>query len=142
MNNKIAATIVGFLFAIGLGISGMTNPQNVLSFLDVLSNWNPSLALVMIGAISVHFFFYRSIRRRTKPLLCDQWHVPTNSKISKSLIVGSILFGIGWGLSGYCPGPAITSLATLQARPLIFISGMILGMFIFKVADNKMRFRR
>ena len=141
MNNKFAAGIVGFLFAVGLGISGMTDPQNVLSFLDIFGTWNPALAFVMIGAISVHFILYRLIRKREKPVLSAEWHIPSNSKITKSLVIGSILFGIGWGLAGYCPGPGITSLATFGARPLTFVAGMILGMLVFKAVDQRSRLK-
>lgn len=132
MNNKIAAAIVGFLFAVGLGISSMTDPQKVLSFLDIFGKWDPSLAFVMIGAILVHFFSYRLIRKRKSPVFSSEWHVPPDSKITPSLIGGALIFGVGWGLAGYCPGPALTSIATLDSRPLVFVAGMILGMLLFK----------
>jgi uncharacterized membrane protein YedE/YeeE len=142
MKNNIAAGTVGFLFALGLGISGMTDPQKVLSFLDIFGQWDPSLAFVMIGAILVHFLLYRPIRGKRSPRFCSEWHVPTNSKITPSLIMGAVIFGMGWGLAGYCPGPAITSLATLNSRPLVFVAAMILGMFLFKVLDRKIGFKR
>jgi uncharacterized membrane protein YedE/YeeE len=142
MKANLAAGTVGFLFALGLGISGMTDPQKVLSFLDIFGKWDPSLAFVMIGAILVHLPLYRLIRRQMSPRLCSEWHIPENSKITPSLMMGAMIFGMGWGLAGYCPGPAITSLATLNFRPLIFVATMILGMFLFKVLDRKIGFKR
>lgn len=142
MNQKLAAFAVGFIFALGLGISGMTQPQKVVGFLDLFGNWDPSLMFVMVGAIAVHFISYRLIRKRASPLFSTQWHVPTKKDVTPTLIVGSILFGIGWGLAGYCPGPALTSLASLQAEPVIFVISMLLGMFLFLQLDKKLKFRR
>jgi uncharacterized membrane protein YedE/YeeE len=134
--------IVGFVFALGLGISGMTQPQKVIGFLDIFGNWDPTLIFVMVGAITVHFFTYKLIRRRARPLFSNVWHVPEKTKISRSLIIGSIVFGMGWGLAGYCPGPAITSLASFQLRPAIFVVGMLAGMLVFKVLDKKLKISR
>lgn len=142
MKANLAAGTVGFLFALGLGISGMTDPQKVLSFLDIFGKWDPSLAFVMIGAILVHLPLYRLIRRQRSPRLCSEWYIPENSKITPSLMMGAMIFGMGWGLAGYCPGPAIASLATLNFRPLVFVATMILGMFLFKVLDRKIGFKR
>lgn len=122
---------VGFIFAIGLAISGMTQPQKVISFLNPWS-WDPSLLFVMFGAIGVHLISYPLIRRRPSPLLDTQWHVPTRKDITARLVLGSALFGIGWGLAGFCPGPALTSLATGDLRVLAFVGAMIVGMLIFK----------
>jgi uncharacterized membrane protein YedE/YeeE len=142
MKTGIAAFIVGFIFAIGLGISGMTQPVKVVGFLDLFGAWDPSLIFVMVGAIAVHSITYRLIRRRSSPLLVSEWHVPTKKELTPSLIIGSVLFGVGWGLGGFCPGPAVTSLASLEARPLIFVISMLAGMFLFRVLDQKLKFRK
>lgn len=146
MKNNISALIVGFIFAIGLGISGMTQPQKVIGFLDLFgsanSSWDPSLIFVMIGAIAVHFVTYKIVRKRKTPFFSSSWHVPTKNEITPALVVGSILFGMGWGLAGYCPGPAITSLASFEIKPVIFVISMILGMYIFKILDLKFKFRK
>lgn len=142
MKSNLAAGIVGFLFALGLGISGMTDPHKVLSFLDVFGSWDPSLMFVMVGAILVHLLLYRLIRKQKSPLYGSEWHVPKNSQITPSLVAGALIFGVGWGLAGYCPGPGIASLATMDPRPLVFVGSMILGMLLFKLLDKKIGFKR
>jgi uncharacterized membrane protein YedE/YeeE len=137
MKQHFGAFIVGVLFAVGLGISGMTQPQKVIGFLDIFGNWDPSIIFVMCGAILVHFFSYRMIRKRKAPWFSDKWHIPTRKDISPALVLGSLMFGIGWGLGGYCPGPAVTSLASFQIRPFIFVLSMILGMVVFRGVDRK-----
>lgn len=124
---------VGVLFALGLGISGMTQPQKVVGFLDILGSWDPSLMFVMIGAIGVHMISYRLIRKRSSPVLTADWHVPVEKRIDSKLLLGAALFGIGWGIAGYCPGPAITSLANFEAQPLIFVGSMIFGMLLLRL---------
>jgi len=142
MKNSISAFIVGLIFALGLGISGMTQPQKVIGFLDIFQNWDPSLMFVMVGAIAVHGVLYRLIRRRTTPLFSPKWHVPENKEITKSLVIGSVIFGFGWGLAGYCPGPALTSLASFESRPLIFVASMLLGMLAFKFFNKIVKVKR
>ena len=142
MKNKIAAALVGSLFALGLGVSGMTDPQKVLSFLNIFGKWDPSLAFVMIGAISIHFLFYRLVRKRRAPIFASEWHIPKNQKISRSLVLGALIFGIGWGLAGYCPGPGLTSAVTLKASPLLFVGGMFLGMLLFNFINRKFGLRK
>lgn len=142
MKNNFAAFLVGIIFALGLGLSGMTDPQKVLGFLNIFGAWDPSLVFVMIGAIGVHFVSYRLIRKRKSPVLAKKWEVPPNSPLTPSLIAGAILFGIGWGLAGYCPGPGITALASLELRPLVFVAAMLLGMLIFRWFDRRVGFRR
>lgn len=142
MKNGLAALVVGFIFSIGLGISGMTKPKKVVGFLDVFGEWDPSLIFVMIGAISVHFITYKLIRRKASPLLSAQWHVPTKKDITPALVTGSLLFGIGWGLAGFCPGPAVTSLASFQMQPVLFVVSMLLGMFVFRVVDKKLQLKK
>ena len=142
MKNNITAAIVGSIFALGLGIAGMTDPQKVLSFLDIFGGWDPSLAFVMGGAISIHFLFYRLAKNWTNPVFSKEWHIPKNQKLSRSLVLGALIFGIGWGLAGFCPGPGLASIATLEARPLVFVAGMLLGMLGFRVLDRKFGLRR
>lgn len=142
MKRAIASLVVGFIFAIGLGVSGMVRPEKVIGFLDFFGNWDPSLVFVMVGAILVHAVSYRFIKKNKSPILDNQWHVPTKIEITPALIFGSILFGIGWGLAGYCPGPAITSLATFQQSSFVFVLSMLVGMILFNVADKKIKMRK
>lgn len=142
MKNAVAALVVGFIFALGLGLSGMTQPQKIVGFLDLFGNWDPSLIFVMVGAIVVHFITYKLIRRRSSPLLSSQWHVPTKTEITPALVLGSFIFGVGWALGGFCPGPAVTSLASFESRPLVFVISMLLGMFLFKLVDKKLKLRK
>lgn len=142
MKNGLAALLVGFIFALGLGISGMTQPQKVVGFLDVFGVWDPSLIFVMAGAIAVHIVTYKLIRKRSSPLLSAQWHVPTKKEITPALIVGSLLFGVGWGLAGFCPGPAVTSLASFELKPFVFVLSMLVGMYIFRLVDKKIQFKK
>lgn len=143
MKNAVVSYIVGLLFAIGLGISGMTQPQKVINFLDFFRSWDPSLLFVMVGAIVIHYSAYFFIRKlRKTPLLDKEWHIPTKKDITPSLVVGSILFGIGWGLGGFCPGPAITSLFSFEIKPIAFIISMIVGMILFRIVDHRFKFKR
>lgn len=142
MKNNIAALIVGIIFSLGLGISGMTRPEKIIGFLNIFGNWDASLAFVMVGAIGAHAVAYRLIRRRNSPLFSKEFYVPTSKELTPSLIIGAFIFGVGWALAGYCPGPAITSLASGQLRPLMFVVSMILGMIafrIYQVVINKSR---
>ena len=134
--------IVGLVFAIGLGYSGMTKPEKVIGFLDIFRQWDPSLMFVMVGAIGVHFIAYKIIRKKPSPLLDTQWYVPEKKEITKPLILGSLLFGVGWGLGGYCPGPGVVSLASFQLSPLVFVFGMVAGMGIFRLVDSKLKWNR
>ncbi|WP_413560643.1 DUF6691 family protein [Bdellovibrio sp. HCB209] len=133
---NIAALLVGFIFSIGLGISGMTQPHKVVSFLTIGEGWDPSLLFVMVGAIPVHMITYFVIRRKKSPLLDTQFHLPQATEISKSLIIGSVIFGLGWGLAGYCPGPALTSLGSGSVSAIIFVFSMLSGMLIFRMYDR------
>lgn len=139
MKTSCAAFGVGLLFALGLGVSGMTQVQKVVGFLDIFGHWQPALIFVMGGAIIVHFIAYRFIMKQKAPLFDSRWHLPTHKDISPSLIGGSLLFGIGWGLGGFCPGPAVVSLSSFQSRPWIFVVSMLAGMLVFRVASS---FRR
>lgn len=142
MKNNFFAFIVGLSFAIGLAVSGMTQPAKVIGFLDIFGNWDPSLMFVMIGAIAVHSVIYKLIRKRPTPILAKEWQVPNKKDITPSLVIGSLIFGVGWGLGGFCPGPGLTSLASFEITPVVFVLSMIAGIFIFKVLDTKFGFKR
>ena len=121
----------GVLFSIGLGISGMTQPQKVIGFLDVFGAWDISLAFVMVGGIISYLIFQLTIQKRfSTPLLAKQFYIPTQNEIDKRLIFGAVLFGIGWGLGGYCPGPALTSLGAGSLSTIAFVVSMGFGMLI------------
>ena len=131
------AFIVGVFFALGLGYSGMTQPRIVKGFLDVFGNWDWRLMGVMIGAIGVHSITYRLIRKRSSPLLAPDFQVPSINKIDARLIIGSILFGLGWGWAGICPGPGIVSLASGELAFIYFVIAMLIGMKFFQLIDIK-----
>ena len=142
MKNALAALTVGFIFALGLGLAGMTQPQKVVGFLDLFGDWDPSLAFVMAGAIAVHFIAYRLIRRRDTPLLSMEWQVPARRDVTPALVVGACIFGVGWALAGFCPGPAITALASLESKPVVFVLSMLAGMALFRGLDARLRIGR
>jgi uncharacterized membrane protein YedE/YeeE len=120
----------GIVFALGLGISGMTRPIKVIGFLDFFGNWDPSLACVMVGAIAVYFIANRWRGHMRSPLLAAKFSVPTRTDLDARLILGAAIFGVGWGLSGFCPGPALTSLATGASSVVIFVVAMAAGTYI------------
>ena len=128
----VSVFIAGIVFALGLGISGMTNADKVIGFLDIADNWDASLAFVMVGAIGVHWVSYRLMTKRQSPIFADLFRVPMVQVIDKQLVVGAALFGVGWGLGGYCPGPGVVSGVTLGAEALTFVGGMLLGMVVFR----------
>ena len=132
----IMASVAGLIFGIGLILSGMTDPSKVLGFLDLGGNWNPSLAFVMGGAVSVAFVGFRLAARRKRALLGGPILLPTATRIDRRLLLGSLAFGCGWGLAGYCPGPALASLASGGVKPLIFAIAMLAGMAIFELAER------
>ena len=121
---------LGFLFAVGLGLSGMTQPGKVIGFLDVAGRWDPALAFVMGGAVMVTFIGYRWALRRPAPLLFPRFELPTRHAIDAQLIGGAVLFGIGWGMAGFCPGPAIVALASGSLDVLVFVAAMFAGFFL------------
>ncbi len=125
---NLVAFVSGLLFALGLGIAGMTDPARVLAFLDVTGDWNPNLALVMAGGIAVVLPVHRILLGRKAPLLDVKFHWPTRSDIDRPLVLGALLFGLGWGLAGICPGPALTNVASLEPGMLLFVGAMALGM--------------
>lgn len=128
---KIASGLLaGLLFGAGLALAGMTNPNKVLNFLDLTGVWDPSLAVVMASAIPVSALTFWLARRRRRPLLEPAFALPTNRTLEAPLVVGSALFGIGWGLGGYCPGPAVASLAQPSVGLLAFLIPMTLGLLV------------
>ena len=127
---NISALICGFLFGLGLAISEMVNPAKVLGFLDVTGNWDPSLIFVMAAGLAVTLITFRFILKQPRPLFEHQFNLPSQSKtIDRQLITGAVIFGIGWGLVGYCPGPAIASLAYGQTESVIFLLAMMAGLY-------------
>ena len=136
--HSIVAGIVGSIFGIGLIVSGMTDPSKVQSFLDLTGAWDPSLALVMAGAIGVGLPAFSLARRRRHSLLGADMQLPTSRDIDRRLVGGSVLFGIGWGLAGYCPGPALVSLATGGVKPMMFVLAMLVGMGLYELIDRRM----
>jgi uncharacterized protein len=136
MKSLLAAFGSGALFAIGLAISGMTKPSKVIGFLDVGGAWDASLAFVMIGAIGVHFVAQRLRGRFPTPLFGDTFHLPSSKHIDARLVVGAALFGVGWGLGGFCPGPGIVTAGSGSAGALVFVAGMTLGMFAEHATTN------
>ena len=128
---NISSFICGILFSIGLGISGMTQPNKVIGFLDVFGEWNPSLAFVMGGAVLSYLALQLLIQRNFSiPVLGGSFQIPTRKDLDRSLIIGALLFGSGWGLGGYCPGPAITSLGSGSLNALLFVVAMGVGMLL------------
>ena len=124
----LVSFLAGLVFAIGLGVGGMTQPAKVLAFLDVTGRWDPSLALVMAGAIAVYAPVSYWALRRPAPLFASRFQVPTRRDLDASLIGGAVLFGLGWGLAGYCPGPALVSLAAGASGVVLFVAALLAGM--------------
>ena len=122
--------VLGLVFGVGLYVSGMTQPSKVLGFLDILGDWDPSLAFVMAGAVAVGLVAFSFARRRGRTLLGDELRLPRITEIDAPLVVGSLIFGIGWGLSGICPGPGIVDVGFLDWRALVFVVSMAAGMMI------------
>lgn len=130
MKNDFTALMCGIIFGCGLAISNMINPIKILNFLDVTGNWDPSLALVMLSAVIVTWIGYRFVLARSKPVLANKFFLPQKKNIDLRLITGAAIFGIGWGLSGYCPGPGITALILGSMDPVYFIIGLVLSLFV------------
>ena len=130
------ALFAGLVFGLGLIVSGMTDPSKVIGFLDLAGAWDPSLALVMGGAIGVGLMAFRFARTRSQALLGGPMQLPSARQIDRRLVLGGLTFGVGWGLAGFCPGPALASLATGGSKPLIFTAAMLVGMVIFEVMER------
>ena len=127
MKNTITF-LAGLIFGLGLIVSGMTNPANIIGFLDIAGNWNPSLVFVMVGGISIAFFAFRYMANKKLTLFKEPVHLPSTTQLSKELVIGSLLFGAGWGLAGFCPGPALVALGTGSKQAGIFALAMLVGM--------------
>jgi len=124
----LSAFGAGALFAVGLGVSGMTQPQKVVAFLDFTGAWDPSLALVMGGALAVYIPAYLLIRRRrSRPLVTPHFELPRQRPVDAKLVGGAALFGVGWGIAGFCPGPAVVSLSGLAPAAVVFVPAMLVG---------------
>lgn len=132
----LTALLSGLIFGFGLILSGMANPAKVLGFLDLAGQWDPSLAFVMAGAIAVGSVAFLLARRRTLSFLGGAMHLPTARDIDRRLVAGSLLFGIGWGIAGFCPGPALVALGMAEMKALVFVAAMIAGMIIFEILEH------
>jgi uncharacterized membrane protein YedE/YeeE len=132
---NLSSLLAGLLFGFGLILSGMANPAKVLGFLDLAGQWDPSLAFVMIGAIALASIGFFASRRAGKPLLDQAKHLPAKKKIDVQLIVGSAIFGVGWRIAGFCPGPAVVAAGAARTAAVIFLAAMLAGMLVFKLLD-------
>lgn len=128
MRSWLPALMVGVMFGAGLALSDMINPARVLAFLDIAGAWDPTLAFVMAGALVPSALAYRAARRMGHPLLADRFSIPENRKLDRRLIAGALVFGAGWGLAGFCPGPALASLVMGLWQPALFVAAMLAGM--------------
>lgn len=132
-----ASLLAGLVFGLGLILSGMANPAKVLGFLDLTGAWDPSLALVMIGAIAVGLVAFALVRQRTLSFLGLDMKLPTARHIDRRLIGGSLLFGVGWGIAGFCPGPALAALGMGEIKAAVFVGAMLLGMGLFELLERR-----
>lgn len=135
MKRLLAPFVAGALFALGLILGGMTEPGKVIGFLDFAGDWDPSLLFVMGGGLLIHGLLYRLVMRRGSPLFEAKFHVPSRRDIDRRLVLGAAIFGAGWGLGGYCPGPGLVSLSA-GALPLIFVIAMVAGMYAERLVDR------
>jgi uncharacterized protein len=135
MAKRAIEFLLGLLFGLGLLLAGMTDPAKILAFLDLAGAWDPSLALVMGGGIAVGLVAFTLAKRRQRTLLGGPMMLPTTNAIDQRLLGGSALFGVGWGLAGFCPGPAVVSLGLGDTRVLVFVIAMLAGMAIFEVLE-------
>ena len=133
----VFAVVSGLLFGLGLLISGMANPAKVLGFLDLAGAWDPSLALVMVGAIAVAFVPMQWVQRRGTTLRGERAQLPSNRQVDRRLVIGSLLFGAGWGVAGFCPGPALVAASALIPQALVFVAAMLLGMWLFAQFERR-----
>jgi uncharacterized protein len=133
--SKIVSLICGIIFGIGLTVSQMIDPAKVLGFLNIFGDWDPSLAFVMIGALIISSPFFHLFKNNKKPIFADSFSYSNNKELNKKLIIGSSLFGAGWGLAGLCPGPAIASLALFNTSSIIFVITMFVGFYLVKLSD-------
>lgn len=139
--HALSAFAVGLIFGIGLLISGMTDPSKIIGFLNLAGPWDPSLAFVMGGAVAVGFIAFRFARGRTAAFLGGAMRLPTARQVDRRLVLGSLVFGIGWGLAGYCPGPAVVSVGLGQDKAIVFVVAMLAGMGIYELIERRRRQR-
>jgi len=133
----IVAALAGAVFAAGLALGGMTQPAKVIAFLDVTGAWDPSLAFVMGGAIAVHIGIVRWVMKRGRPSFDERLHLPDRTRIDAKLVLGSAVFGVGWGLSGYCPGPALVGAGSMGVGALAVTGGMVGGMILYELVTSR-----
>ncbi len=138
----IFSLLAGIIFGAGLTVSDMVNPARVLNFLDVAGDWDPTLIFVMAGGLAVTAFGYRLIFPRGAPLIGGKFNLPTKRQIDLPLVGGAALFGVGWGLAGICPGPALADLKTLEPKDLLFVAAMLAGMIVAKLCEDRLSARR
>ena len=131
-----ASLLAGLVFGVGLIVSGMADPAKVLGFLDVAGRWDPSLALVMVGAIAVGFFAFAVAQTRTTTFIGAEMRLPAARHIDRRLIIGGLIFGIGWGIAGFCPGPAIVALGMGEGKAVVFVAAMLAGMGVFELLER------
>jgi uncharacterized protein len=136
---NVSAVVSGALFGVGLAVSGMTKPAKVVGFLDLFGAWDASLAFVMLGAIAVHLVAYRLITRRRSPLFDAEFHLPTRKDIDGRLLAGAALFGIGWGLGGFCPGPGLVAAASGMTSAIVFVIGLAAGILVEHALTRALR---
>ncbi len=134
-----SSLLAGLVFGLGLIVSGMANPAKVLGFLDLTGRWDPSLAFVMAGAIAVAMVAFALARKRTSSILGAEMRLPSKRSIDRRLVGGSLLFGVGWGIAGFCPGPALVSLGMGQIKGLVFVAAMLAGMGVFELLERRKR---
>jgi uncharacterized membrane protein YedE/YeeE len=130
MKSMISSFFCGSVFALGLGVGGMTDPRVVQGFLDIFGAWRADLIFVMIGGLVTHFLTLRLVLKRKTPVIEQTFHLPTKNQIDARLIFGSVLFGVGWGISGFCPGPALVSAGAQMTSALVFVPFMLFGMWV------------
>ena len=133
---RLISLLSGIIFGLGLTISGMVNPQKVLGFLNLFGNWDPSLAFVMIGALVVSSPLFHLIKNKEKPVCEVSFNIPNNKEINKKLVLGSAIFGAGWGLGGLCPGPAISSIALINYYSITFVVSMFIGFYLVRLFES------
>ena len=133
----LAALLSGLIFGFGLILSGMANPAKVLGFLDLAGSWDPSLAFVMGGAIGVGVVAFALAKKRDRSLLGEKMNMPSSTAVDKRLVVGGMLFGVGWGLAGICPGPALVLVGAGQTKGFVFVVAMLIGMVVFEVFQRQ-----
>ena len=131
----LVAFVTGLVFGLGLLLSGMADPAKVLGFLDLAGAWDPSLMFVMGGAVGVGSVAFAAARRRTRSLLGEPMQLPTKTAVDRRIIAGALLFGAGWGLAGFCPGPALVALGLGEAKAVVFVAAMLVGMGLFELVE-------